>query len=298
MENKRVIRINMPSMSVSNMRITHVEGKADKPITDRDRYNALYGDYGPGPVTLAYGDLTQGYFGKFNGADLLTPSSLRELVGLRSGVNIGDDITFHKFYLNGDIVYLPEDNFFEGVSVTEMQDLNLLSGKVIKLFGQKYMLKAPSLAPLGNGTYHIETRVDGDLELDINGYFASANGVFDCELSQTLLTLAKDFTDTKVNSVPPMFFDDLPTLNDLNLPWLGAKLTTDSPLLLGSDQLTFNHTYPSQYEMDNVTFRGITVGGVYQNEDTKKTQFTHLLSASRLKGMSKLCYRPMLVLIK
>lgn len=297
-DNVQRFTLNTPIITINDVHITATDATTKRPVTDTQRYKALYTDYGPGPSVLRYGDVSQGYFGSILAEEFITPEQLKNKLDIEKGDTPEATIRFHKFYLNSEVVYIPDHDFFTDIGLDEFNSKGLLKGVEIAIGTHKYILKAPNLTPDGKGVYRVETKTDGSKVVSINGFTVSENGLMECELTQTLLTVASDLNDSTVNNVPSEIIDDLPTLSDLHLPWTGQAIKDDAQCIVGGDNITYVHHYADTFGIDDIRFDGMTIGGMMRSEETNVLSFTHCVTTLRGKTMQRLSYRPMLILKK
>lgn len=64
--------------------------------------------FGPGPTTLALGDMSAGYYGTVDSSEMFSATTLRSLLGITTGTIWNDTPTWIKFAHNGQIKYIPE----------------------------------------------------------------------------------------------------------------------------------------------------------------------------------------------
>lgn len=296
--NVQRITLGAPTISLNQAIITATETSTTKKPTLHEQYKALYTDYGPGPSVLCYGDISQGYFGSVNAEGFITPDTLKSVLGVTSGESNTENITFYKFYLNGDVVYIPNRDFFSDIDVKEWDTKGIPKGVTVTIGEHQYLVKAPCFAPYGKGTYSVEYNTENEVSVSVNGFTPSQHGIMESEFAQTLLTVATDLRDDNINSVPTDMIDGLPTLADLHLPWTGQSLSEDTQCIVGGDNLEYKQTYPDSYNTSPVSYTGVTVGGMLVNEDTRSLLFTHCLSVERVNTMKHVSFRPYLVLKK
>ena len=85
---------------------------------------------GPGPKDLIAGDLTDGYYGTLTSAEFITPQALADatLIGSAGGFTLNNDTRWHKFSIDGKVLYHPFLPIRWGVPWTLLNQYGLVIG--------------------------------------------------------------------------------------------------------------------------------------------------------------------------
>ncbi|WDS62041.1 hypothetical protein [Pseudomonas phage D6] len=101
---------------------------------------------GPGPSELIAGDETTGYYGTLTSAEFFTPTQLGQAVGIQdSGFPVNEDTRWHKFALDGKILYHPFLPIRWGTPYDFLASYSLIGtegiGNVITKFGKQFRVR-------------------------------------------------------------------------------------------------------------------------------------------------------------
>lgn len=98
--------------------------------------SAYYPDSGPGPKRLSAGDESLGYFGRVPQSELITASSLFQLMTPVTGkLTANDSMVWLKFFYNGKVVYYPSQDFLTGINWLALYEKGVTYGDRNELYG-------------------------------------------------------------------------------------------------------------------------------------------------------------------
>lgn len=100
----------------------------------------FYPDSGPGSKYLVEQEFEGvGYFGQVTGAELITPTSYLDLVGLTTGVRINPNTVWFKFLIDEKVIFVAKAPFAHTVSFAQLETKDLTTGnKVISIKDREF----------------------------------------------------------------------------------------------------------------------------------------------------------------
>jgi len=102
------------------------------------------GDTGPGPGAIVKNSTDEdgdGYFGSLASEEFITATGLKALTALTTGTLSADDPTWHKFFVAGKVVFIPEVPLYTGVSWTSLNSVGLVYGSPVTVQGYSFILR-------------------------------------------------------------------------------------------------------------------------------------------------------------
>src|SRR5690554_2115765 len=99
---------------------------------------------GPGSTELKLGTDVLGYYGELLQTDVVSVQLLLDAVGLSSigtAITIDNNLRWHKFVRNGKILFVPNRSLRYNVSWDQLNNLDLVEGKLITVGRDSYLVR-------------------------------------------------------------------------------------------------------------------------------------------------------------
>lgn len=103
--------------------------------------------FGPGPRDIAYGDITQGFYGELPAGKFMSISDLRSLSGVTEGSN--DDTWNGKWFkmsIYDKVVFVPSAQVATGITFQNLASRGVADGKEVTFQGRTYKMRLVNMA--------------------------------------------------------------------------------------------------------------------------------------------------------